>query len=423
MKWVIWGLAVFFYFYEYYIRVTPSVITTELMETFNINAGVVGLIAGFYFYAYGPMQLPVGVLTDRFGARNLLTIASFVMGIGGILFAFAQYVIVAEAGRFLLGAGSSFGFVGLVYICTHWFPKQRWALMIGLGNSVGMMGAVLGEGPMSSAVQAFGWRTTVFVIALIGIALGIAMVLILRNGPDLSAVTEDEHNPYFWKQLIVVLKNFKNWLLAFSSFAYNTVASVLGGLWAVPFIQQAYGVGRDTASFASSMIFLGFVVGGPIAGYLSDYFRERRLLLVILTIATGLVLLPIIYYPEMGIVWLYILLFVLGFFGSGQLLTYSYAIDLNPIEVKGSSSAFINTVVYIGAAILQPTIGLFLDWFWDGKLKNGTPAYSTADYQATFTWFPILLFVSAFLLIIMGKNKREPASKQQHHDAIETKIQ
>ena len=109
LKWVIWTLAVVFYFYEYLIRVFPSVISDELMFAFNVNAVGLGTLSAFYLYAYAPMQIPVGFLMDRFGARKLLTGASIVCGVATLLFSFTENIYLADFYRILMGAGSAFG--------------------------------------------------------------------------------------------------------------------------------------------------------------------------------------------------------------------------------------------------------------------------------------------------------------------------
>ena len=111
--WWIWSLAVVFLFYEFFIRVFPTAMVSELMASFNVTARSLGTLSAFYFYAYAPMQIPVGLLMDRFGARKLLTFASLICGIGSILFALTYQLATAELGRFFMGIGSAFGFVGM----------------------------------------------------------------------------------------------------------------------------------------------------------------------------------------------------------------------------------------------------------------------------------------------------------------------
>lgn len=144
MRWIIWGLAVAFYFYEYLIRVFPSVITDELVDFFHINIIGLGLISASYFYAYASMQIPAGALVDRYGARKLLTIASLICGFSTFIFSITHHLWLADISRFFMGTGSAFGFIGMIYICSHWFSGKKLGLLIGVGNSLGMFEAVFG---------------------------------------------------------------------------------------------------------------------------------------------------------------------------------------------------------------------------------------------------------------------------------------
>src|SRR5690606_9072077 len=144
---------------EYFLRVAPSVMITDLYKAYHIGAGVFGVISAAYLYAYAPMQLPVGVLMDRYGARKLLTLATLICGIGSILFGVAPTVWLSIVSRLMMGVGSAFAFIGMVYISSHWFHGKILALLIGAGNSIGMLGAVVGEGPLSQLVQTFSWRS------------------------------------------------------------------------------------------------------------------------------------------------------------------------------------------------------------------------------------------------------------------------
>ena len=117
-RWVIWSLAVCFYFYEYILRVAPSVMISNILSSFNIKAGVFGTIVAFYLYAYAPMQLPVGILMDRFGVRKLLSLATIICGLGSILFGLSHAVWIADISRFCIGAGSACAFIGMIYITT-----------------------------------------------------------------------------------------------------------------------------------------------------------------------------------------------------------------------------------------------------------------------------------------------------------------
>ncbi len=184
LAWILWGLSCLFLLYEYFLRTAPSVIVPELEAAFGVTAGAIGALSGFYFYVYAPMQIPVGLLMDRFGARRLLTLAAILCGLGGILFGIAPTYWVAAAGRILMGFGSAFAWVGMVYISSHWFRAERLALLIGLGNSAASVGAIIGQGPLALAVAQLGWRLAVAVVGgVAGLLIAVAMLIFLKRDP------------------------------------------------------------------------------------------------------------------------------------------------------------------------------------------------------------------------------------------------
>jgi len=408
-RWLIWILAVLFTFYDFFVRVTPSVIVPELMETFKVDATRVGLISAFYLYAYAPLQIPVGILMDRFGARRLLTLASMIIGLGGIFFAMAHQISMAELGRFLMGMGSAFGFVGIVYVTTHFFHRKRWAVLIGAGNSLALLGGVFGEAPITFAVQEWGFRSVVFVLGIIGFLLALLFFVLMKFVPAHLGMSESGPKKHtgFWESLYLVIKNAKSWLIALASLGYYAIVPVFGVLWGVPFLQKANGFTVSEASFATSMILIGLIAGGPSIGWISDKMGSRKSMLLLFNFLTFCSFVPLIYIISLPTYLIFLLLFLTGFFIGGQLLTYPFAIESNPIKVKATAAAFINTIVFFGGSILQPLLGYLLDFHWSGEMVNGIPEYSVENYQFSLTVFPILLVISFIIILFLKDPKKK----------------
>ncbi|MCI5051919.1 MAG: MFS transporter [Simkaniaceae bacterium] len=394
LKWVVWGLAAFFYFYEYLLRISPSVMVPELMDAFDVGAGLIGLLAAFYLYAYSPLQLPVGVMMDRFGVRRLLSFASLICGVGTIFFGLTGEIWVACFGRMLIGAGSAFAFVGMIYVCSHWFPKGKQALVIGLANSIGMLGAVFGGGPLSVAVHLYQWRPVMMVLGVAGILLaGLIWVGVGREPAHFFKESEDRHILSSLKQ---VMKNRYSWINAFVAVFFYLTTSVVGGLWGVPFLQAAYGWDRQAAGFAISMLFIGWMVGGPLIGHISDYMKRRQGVLSASMLVTTVLLCALIFLKWHPFV-VYLLLFFIGLFSAAELLNFSYAIEVNDKKSKATAVAFTNCLIALVGSIMQPAIGVLLDWHWAGKMVDGAPSYSLENYHIALSALPILLIVG-FLL-------------------------
>ena len=411
LKWIIWTLAATFYLYEFFMRVFPSVMVSELMSTFKVDAPSIGALSGFYFYIYAPLQLPVGILTDRYGARRLLALASLVVGIGSLLFSIADAYWVAATGRFLMGAGSSFGFVGMVYICSHWFAPKRRGIMIGMANTIGMIGAILGEGPLRLMVNFLGWRISIMGLAIFGILLAVLIYILVRNEPkDIQKADDQFHDKAatsFKRNLGLVCTNRYTWLNSIMALFFYVTTPAFAGLWGISFIHHTYNISIEIASFAISMVFVGWAVGGPIIGSYADRLRKKKPILLIASLLGAILMSIIVYVPDLSIHMLFFTLFLLGCISSAELLNFGYSIDINPQFAKGTATAFTNFIVILGTAVMQPFIGFLLDRNWTGQMEGGIRIYSAENYTAAMTCFPIA-FLIAFVLGLFLKSQPKP---------------
>ncbi len=403
-KWTIWLLAALFYFYEYLLNVSPGAMVPELVAAFGVNASSLGVLSSFYFYAYAPMQLPVGFLVDKFGARKLLAFASLACAGGTFLFSVSKNILPAYLGRLSTGVGSSFAFVAMVYICTRWFKKSRRALLVGLANSVGMLGAACGGGPLTLFIQATGWRSALAILGFAGLFFSLTFFLLYFLYPSKEGSPNLPSSSSFLKNISLFYKNPQSRWNALAALCYYMTTTALGGLWGIPFIQQAYGVSKEVAGFAMSMIFIGWLVGGPIVGAVSDYKDKRKKILIINIFMTLLFLLPVLYCTFLPIYVVYICVFFIGFFSSGELLSFTFAAEINPSHIKGVSIACTNFSVALGGVFIQPLIGFFLDFFRSVSLHE--TGYTTLDYQLALSLLPFFLLVAGVLASFLKEQKR-----------------
>lgn len=407
IKWSIWVLAALFYFYEFILRVSPSVMVPELMQSFGITASAVGVLSAFYLYAYAPMQLPVGLLMDRFGVKKILSIASICCGLGAILFSISQDLAVASLGRLLIGGSSAFAFIAMVYVTSHWFPVRKRAFLIGLANSVAMLGASAGTGPLTTLVQNIGWRSTIGFFGGFGIILGILVYFILRKDRRDSRIEKEtaEKEASLLSTLKQVTSKRNSWINAFVGLFFYITTTAFAGLWGISFVQAAYGVSKEVAGYAMSMVFAGWLVGGPLVGLFSDMIGKRKTPIRFGIIGALLCLIPVIYFPAIPIFAVYVLLFLVGVFSSAELLNFTLAIELNSPRAKATAAAFTNFIISCGDALVQPLVGFLLDLNWDGTKQDGIPFYKTVDYQIALSCLPIAL-VLGFLLLFFIKEKK-----------------
>lgn len=409
---IVFGITLLFLFYEFFLRVFPSIMVDELMNAFSVDALSLGTLSAFYFYSYAPMQLPVGMLMDRYGVRSLLTIASITCAAGCFIFAIASNLSFAELGRFFMGVGSSFAFVGMVYVVSHWFEEKKRALLVGVGNSVGILGAAFGEGPLSLITNVIGWRETILSLGIAGAVIAVLCFLALRHTKGVKTVIGDNHESMTttFNGFQDVCMNTQGWLNSVGSLLFYLTTGTFAGLWAVPFLQTVHGLSKEYAAFSITIFFFGTIFGGPILGSLSDYFAKRKHIIYLSIIPAALLMIPLIYLPFLPVWIIYLIFFALGFFSGAQLLTFSLAVELNDISVKGSAIALTNFVVAVGGSIMQPGVGYLLDLHAGiQSISAHLPQYSIHDYQFAMLTFPIALLLSVGCFLLINEKKGNQA--------------
>ncbi len=312
LPWLMWSLGALFFCYAFFQRVAPSVLVSDLMRDFGVGAAVLGNLSAFYFYAYAGMQLPLGVLVDNWGPRRILTGGALICGLGTLMFATADTLGPAYLGRLLVGGGAGFAFVATMKLAGTWFPPRRFALMSGLAGMMGMAGAVAGQAPMAAVVAVFGWRDTLSASAVFGIALAVAIWLVVRDGdgPKAPPPTTAAGLLYGLRQ---VARNPQSWIVGTFSAALTANMSAFAVLWAVPYMMRAHKLEMPVAAASVSLIMVGWAVGSPFLGWLSDRIRRRKPPMLLAAIGACASFTTLVYLPGVPLPAAQGLLFSIGF--------------------------------------------------------------------------------------------------------------
>lgn len=399
--WIVWGLAAGFFFIEYFARVAPGVMVDQLMHDFNVYAFALGSLSAFFYYAYLSMQVPVGMLVDRFSPRWLLTAMILVCAISCGLFGTATNVQTAAFARLLLGFGSSFAFVTALKLASIWFPARRFGLLAGLTQALGMLGAAIGQAPMAYSVSVFGWRSTMWIIAVLFIILAFFVGFLVRDRNEdhqnVNNVTQLTNAREVGLGLIDVLKNRQTWWNALYVGLLYAPTEAVAELWGVKFFRQTYSLSNEKAALAIGLIFIGWAVGGPLAGWFSDYIKRRKLVLILSAFASLLFITIVLYVPGLPIPLLFGCLFLYGVANTGVGVSYAVAGEINSRSLAGTSMAFANMASVLIGAAFQPLIGWLLDKNWDGAMADGIPVYSAHNFRVAMIILPICLIIATIV--------------------------
>ena len=406
----VWGLAAVFYLYELMLLVSPSVMVDDLSLTFRTSAEQLGSLAAFYYYAYALMQIPVGLLMDRYGPRLLLTIAAMLCAFGSVTFGHAHSLEMAEWGRFTMGIGGSFAVVGCLKLASLWFPVNRFAFLTGLMVAVGMMGGVFGQAPVAKCVMLIGWRETMYAGAMIGVVLSVIMWFVVTDSPFQMPLLnqKNEKMQHFFSSLISVMKNPQVWIASLYAGLMFVPTTGFGQLWGVPYFMERYALPKDQAGLMVSMIFFGWAVGGPLYGWFSDRIHRRKSPMLFAVVSTIAVMLLILF-SSASPLQMKILMFLLGMCSSGFILAFSIVREINVPILTGTAIGFINTLNNASGALAQPIVGKLLDKFWDGQYSiKGDPIYTIEMYNEALLFLPGCLFIALLILPLVRETYCKP---------------
>lgn len=397
--WTVWLFGAIFLFYKYAIEVSPSVMTTSLMSDFQIDGAQLGNLAACYFYSYLIMQIPAGLLVDKYGPRLITSIAIIFCALGSLIFCYTHDFTTACLGRFLNGIGAAFAAINCLKLTANWFPLKKFAFMAGLMMTIGMLGAVGGQAPLAFFISSIGWRYALMILGYVGLAFGVAFFFIVRNRPKYH---EDIHIIPGRKEIFLGFINFfkksQAWLLSiYSGLAFAPV-SVFGGLWGVPYLMKYADVSHEMAAHIISYVFIGFAVGAPIMGWISDRFRSRKLIMYYGTFFAFATLSIVLYLDIRLISFISFLLFLFGFFISSFLLSFTMIREITAPILAATAIGFMNTFDALVGAFSDPLTGKILDMFWDGSLVNGARIFSIPAFQISLSVLPLYLLVSFILL-------------------------
>lgn len=381
--WAAFVLGTLYFGYAFAQRVAPSVMSAELMRDLQVGAAALGGLSAFYFYIYAGIQLPVGVLIDRFGPRKLLSTALVLCAFASLGFAWSDSVLAASISRGLIGGTVAFGFVGTLTIATYWFPPSRFAMLSGILLAVGMLGAMMGQAPLRMLVEQLGWRDSMLALGAAGASLGILLYLVVPNRPrDHSEAVERPHPLVGIK---AVVSNPQSWMCAAIGFGLTGTLLAFSSLWAVPWLSTVRGLPVSEAAAITSLVFLGWAIGSPVLGWLSDHIGRRKPMIFAGVILSLVTLCLIVFGGFTGTTTLAVLFFLNGVGSCAMVICFGAVRELNRKENSATALGLTNMLVVASGAVLQPLIGWLLDLNWNGDLLDGARIYNAGAYAIAFT--------------------------------------
>ena len=418
LVWVKLGIMCFFSIFQFLLQGSIGVFAEGMKQSFQADAAAIGLLSSSFFCSYIVMQIPAGVLYDRFGVRLVAGIAVLIMLFGCLLLSGAQDLEAAMVSRVLLGFGCSCGFIGMLFGIKQWFPVGQFPLLVALSECVSMAGVGLANHVLSRSFESFGWRYSMLGCAVIALVLmvailkfvshddfdaeGCANVACAEGQPTTEGSAGSALRP--WKvggglPAWHVLKIREVWVGGLFSAGLFSILSVFVALWAIPFLKSAYSLDVVSATSLASSVYIGVAVSSPLVGWVAARI-SLSILMSFGAAGSAALMFLILSVPDVSLAQLHGLMFLSGFFCAVYQFSFALVGQQAPRGLEGTAMGMTNMLVMIVALILQPAIGFIISSS-SGVVLDGYETYGTRVYQEALgilPWFMVLAFILSFFL-------------------------
>lgn len=394
----VWGICALFFLYEFLLRIVVGTFQLPIMDDFKLSPFKFSLISStMYLLIYAVMQIPVGVIIDKYGLKKSLLIGAVTCTISVIGFSYTDNIIIAIILRMLTGFGSSFGFICLIFAVYDWLPNRNSAFFLGISQFIGTLGPMFAAGPLTSiALHAnLGWREVFFVLGIFGIVLTLLILFFVENNKRKVGNYTLLILP---TRLKVTLTNLflrkEPWAIAiFSALVYFSLEYLSENEGKLFVILKGY-----EASFAAYMItlsWLGYAIGCPLLGFLSDYFQRRRPILLLTSISCTVAIIAVVFSKNQFN--LIIAFFLLGFSASGQNIGFAIMAEQFKRSFLAIGLAINNAMITLFTSINAPLMSLLIDYSKAEKMVT------LPDYQFAFSFLIGAISLSIIIALFMIK--------------------
>jgi sugar phosphate permease len=413
-RWIVFATVLFTYFIIVSQRTAPGLITDQLMKDFNVTASTIGLLTSIQFFAYAGLQVPVGILSDRFGPNFFLIVGTLLTGLGTIIYSIAPNESVLLLARLIVGMGDATIWVNLVLILSQWFKGNEFIKLLGMAGMTGSLGFLMATVPFSIWIALTGWRASFFSMGILLCLCGILLYFVLVKNPKrmikndvVTSLSTNKIEKNREKTFVILKRIFSN-RQAWATFLchFGAVGSYVGfiGSWAVPYGMHVYDM---TLSIASQFIMIGLIgaiIGAPLTSWISSRTHSIKKPYIFVHFIIFMSWASFLLFSGKPPFFMLILLFLLIGFGNGaSALTFAVVRQSFNVKEVGVASGFANMGGFLSAVLLPSIFGKVLDHFHTAE--------SSVGYQYGFiipVIFSIIGLIGGILIIEQPQEVRQP---------------
>lgn len=403
--WIVWGVGLSAYLVGVMHRTSFGVAGLDAAARFHATPAALSGFVVLQLLVYASLQVPAGVLLDRFGAKRMVVTGALVMAAGQLVLALATSLPLAVAARVLVGAGDALTFISVLSVVGAWFPPRRVPLMTQLTGLCGQLGQVLSAVPLAALLHGPGWTTAFVSAAALGLAVAIAVLTVLRDRPPGVVVERVAVSP---REVLAGLA--QSWrepgtrLGLWTHMGTQFSGTVFALLWGVPYLVAGQGFSTGQASALLTLFVAVGIAVGPLFGEFTARHPLRRSWLVLAVIAvTAGVWTAVLVVPPPAPRWMLVLLVVvLALGGPGSMIGFDFARTFNPDHRHGTAVGIVNIGGFVASLLVALGVGVLLGP--DGYTPDGFRGAWTVQYVI---WF----FAGAAVLVTRRRARRAMAAQ------------
>lgn len=393
----VWAICALFFAYEFLLRTLLGTFQAPLMRDLKLTSvSFACLSTTIYFIAYAIMQMPAGMIAEKWGLKKTLTVAVALCALSGTAFAFVQNQEAAFFARLLMGLGSGFGFVCLMVSVYDWIPKAYYGLFIGLSQFIGTLGPMIAAGPINDLAIRYhlDWRMVFLGFGCLGFLLLIAVIGIVRSNANEERLFRIVRRPRAWHvDLFELFKQKQTWCIALYSALVYCVVEYLSENEGKAFIELR-GLNPIVSSYMITLAWVGYAMSCPLLGALSDYIKRRKLIMVFSALGSCLAAVLIIYFPASPLL-LGFSFYLLGVGAGGQSIGLAMMAEYCHKTYVAVAFGFNNAMITVISSVNAPLIGWLIEHHRIGE------TLTVSDYQFGFSVI-LLLLTAAFSLALLA---------------------
>ena len=415
--WVIWLVGISVYVLAIFNRSSLGVAGLIATQRFGISATQLSFFTVLQLVVYAGLQVPIGVLLDRYGSRVLLLGGLVLMSLGQFVFAFATSFPVAVLARAVVGAGDAAIFVSVIRLVTLWFLVRQAPMITQLTGQVGQLGAIVAAAPLSLALRHLGWTASFALASVLGVVGMVLVALLVTDSPYARARVARIKMRALARSLRLVWGNPGTRLGMWSHFSSQFSGTVFALLWGYPFLVRAEGLSSDAASvllmvMTGWIIVSGLVLGGLVSRF--PYYRSWMVLGIVAAMAIGWT--AVLARSTPAPTWMLVaLVCLMATGGPASMVGFDLARTFVPVEATGRANGFVNIGGFSASLLTMGLIGVALDWHSGG---GGTDTYGLDDFRVAMS-VQLPFWVFGAIQIVRYRRKAISHLRRLHPGAVE----